>query len=509
MPLPQGPGEEEQWEDLEDNFLLAAELAYDRQALTVMVERNTQSFNPEQRSVYNAVLTSVTNNLGKMIFVHSAGGGGKTFVCNTIAAAVRSRGDVALCVASSGIAALLLEGGRTAHSVFKIPIPVDEASVASIKRNTQMHKVLERTKVIIWDEVPMQHRFGIKAVDRCLRDLLQKENSPFGGITVVFGGDFRQTLPVVPRGSRQTVVGASFCRSDLWGAVDVHYLTQNMRLDRTPESDAHATWLLDIGAGKDLDANETVEIPPQMRCEDMDALVTSIYPDINLPRRPDQYFLDRTILSARNDEVDDINDSILAKFPGDPHVLMSADSVELENNLMNGYQPYPPEYLNSLKASGLPLAKLVLKVGCPVMLLRNLDASKGLCNGTRMVVTNIRRRVLECKIISGSAKFAGKKVLIPRIILQPSAETLPIPLKRRQFPVRLAFAMTINKSQGQSVKHVGINLETSVFSHGQLYVALSRCTSGERIRVVLPEQNEHTRTMNVVYKEVLGGLELT
>lgn len=260
--------------------------------------------------------------------------------------------------------------------------------------------------------------------------------------------------------------------------------------------------------GKNLDANETVEIPPQMHCFDMDALITSIYPDINLPHRPDQYLLNRTILSARNDEVDDINNSIVTRFPGDAHILMSADSVELENNLMNGYQPYPPEYLNSLRASGLPLAKLVLKVGCLVMLLRNLDPSKGLCNGTRMAVRQIRRRVLECRIISGDAKFAGKTVLIPRIILQPSAETLPIPLKRRQFPVRLAFAMTINKSQGQSVRHVGINLETSVFSHGQLYVALSRCTSGERIRVVLPEQNEHTRTMNVVYKEVLGGLRL-
>ena len=142
------------------------------------------------------------------------------------------------------------------------------------------------------------------------------------------------------------------------------------------------------------------------------------------------------------------------------------------------------------------------------MLLRNLNPSKGLCNGTRMIVTVIRRRVLQCRIISGDQRFSGSTVFIPRIILQPSAESPAIPLKRRQFPVRLAFAMTINKSQGRSVKHVGVNLQTPVFSHGQLYVALSRCTFGERIRVLLPEENETKRTLNVVYKKVLIGFNL-
>ncbi len=100
---------------------------------------------------------------------------------------------------------------------------------------------------------------------------------------MVFGGDFRQTLPVVPRGSRQVIVGASLCRSDLWANIEVHYLTRNMRLDRTPESDLHATWLLEIGAGTNWDANETIEIPPQMRSPDMDALIASIYPGVHLP----------------------------------------------------------------------------------------------------------------------------------------------------------------------------------------------------------------------------------
>jgi len=100
-------------------------------------------------------------------------------------------------------------------------------------------------------------------------------------------------------------------------------------------------------------------------------------------------------------------------------------------------------------------------------------------------------------------------VLISRIRLSPNAETLPVPLKRLQFLVRLAFAMTINKSQGQSVEHVGINLQTLVFFHGQLYVAFLRCTLPLNISVLLPKQSQESRrTLNIVYKEVFNSIRL-
>jgi len=100
-------------------------------------------------------------------------------------------------------------------------------------------------------------------------------------------------------------------------------------------------------------------------------------------------------------------------------------------------------------------------------------------------------------------------VLIPRIRLLSNAETLSVPLKRLQFPVRLAFVIIINKSQGQSVEHVGINLQTLVFSHGQLYAAFSRCTSPLNISVLLLEQSQESkRILNVVYKEVFNSIRL-
>jgi Helicase len=101
---------------------------------------------------------------------------------------------------------------------------------------------------------------------------------------------------------------------------------------------------------------------------------------------------------------------------------------------------------------------------------------------------------------------AGKEVFVPRINTYPSEENIPIDISCHQFPVCLTFVMTINKSQGQSIMHVGIDLCTSVFAHGQLYVALSHCTSPSRIKVLFPEDSDNTRTINVVYPEVLAGL---
>jgi hypothetical protein len=366
--------------------------------------------------------------------------------------------------------------------------------------NSDLHAVLRQTKIIIWDEAPMQHRYGPEAVNRTLQDLL-KNKEQLGGITVLFVGDFRQILPVVPKGSRAQIVNASLRRSRLWRNIHVLHLTQNMRLDRTPQSDAFAQWLLTVGAGQAIAPDGTVELYPTMRLPEntVEGLIHAIYPDIAHGPKPDAFFLERTILSSKNDTVDLLNQMILDRFPGEQSVLISADKV-------NGRESneYPTEYLHSLRASGLPLSHLALKPGCPIMLLRNIDPSNGLCNGTRMVLLDIRPRVLKCRILGGD--HAGKVVFIPRITLEPSDGNLPIDLSRRQFPVRLAFVMTINKSQGQSIVNVGIDLRTPVFSHGQLYVALSRCTSPDRIKVLFPEHSDTNRTVNIVYPEVLTGL---
>jgi len=115
---------------------------YNIDEMATLVDEQRAIFNPDQAAVFDTVLEFVTNNQGYFFFIHAAGGCGKTFLCNTIAAEVRSRGQVALCVASSGIAALLLDGGRISHSWFKIPLSIHEDSVARLKHNSYMFQVL-------------------------------------------------------------------------------------------------------------------------------------------------------------------------------------------------------------------------------------------------------------------------------------------------------------------------------------------------------------------------------
>ncbi|CAH9097469.1 unnamed protein product, partial [Cuscuta europaea] len=409
------------------------------------------------------IMRSVDEDIGGVIFVYGYGGSGKTFVWKTLSAAIRSKGEIVLNVASSGIASLLLPGGRTTHSRFAIPISLNEDSTCNIKQGSPLVKLIVRCELIIWDEAPMLHKFCFEALDRSMRDIMQmhKPNSgalPYGGKTVVFGGDFCQVLPVIPHGSRQDVVNATINSSYLWSECTVLRLTKNMRLQNmTNPVDSYdlkgfSNWIANIGDGvfgESNDGHVQITIPEDLlirtRGDPIVAIVENIFPEYVKSASDISCLRDRAILAPTLAVVEAVNEYMTDLNVGEvSRTYLSSDSVssvDSTSDLMA--ELHTPEFLNSIKLSGVPNHELTLKVGTPVMLLRNIDYSMGLCNGTRLILTRLGDHVLEGKILTGVN--AGQKVLIPRLSLTPSDPNLPCKFQRRQFPVMASYGMTINK----------------------------------------------------------------
>ena len=145
---------------------------------------------------------------GKFFFVDGPGGTRKTYLCRTLLAIIRSMDRIAIATATSGIAASIMPGGRTVHSRFKIPIKIEDNSMCNFTKQSGTAALLREASLIIWDEVAMTRRQAVETLDRSLQDIIECD-LPFGGKVIVFGGDFRQVLPVVPRGTRAQICDAT------------------------------------------------------------------------------------------------------------------------------------------------------------------------------------------------------------------------------------------------------------------------------------------------------------
>jgi hypothetical protein len=467
------------------------------------------TLNADQRTAFDTIVAGVADESNRLFFVHGWGGTGKTYLYKVLCHHYRSQGKIVLCVASSGIAALLLPGGRTAHSRFKIPVDLEPDSLCNIPRGTELAGLLQRVSLIIWDEVPMQNRMCVEAVSRTLQDVRVGPDGapsplPFGGVACLFGGDFAQIPPVVPKGSRGQVVSSSLRSS--WPEFRVLFLKHNMRVHGAdPVNRSFISWLQKLPYDRELYG--TTPLPPYVgTADDIDDLCTTIFPPDMLAAavHDSEVLRSRVILASHNASVADINAAIAERMPGAVRQYLSINTLDTDDDNLNedpndDHRP-TVEVLQSIETPRLPPAVLSVKVGMPVMLIRNLDPKEGLCNGTRLAVTHLHQNCIRARILGG--QFHLREHYIPRIKLYTDEKDVGFRFMRAQIPVRPCFAITINKSQGQSFDTVGVDLRTSVFAHGQFYVAMSRITNVQNL-YVLTEEDAGRNVQNVVWPELL------
>ncbi|XP_035213833.1 uncharacterized protein LOC118187673 [Stegodyphus dumicola] len=183
------------------------------------------------------------------------------------------------------------------------------ASVCSVSKQSNTGKLMRDCSLIVWDEATMLNKTSVEALDRTMRDLRNK-NSPMGGCTILFSGDFRQILPVVTRGTRADEINASLKRSNLWPHINKLELKTNMRVSSSSrENRLFPEMLLKVGNGELTQSEERINLENLcVLIDNIQELVNNVYPDIdNISYKTISWFKERAILSPTNEQVDKVN----------------------------------------------------------------------------------------------------------------------------------------------------------------------------------------------------------
>ena len=356
------------------------------------------------------------------------------------------------------------------------------------------------------DEATQLHKNFLDDLNEKLKDL-KENNLPFGGISVILSGDFKQTLPIVIRSHQLAQIRVCIKKSCLWNLFKNNQFsfTTNMRLQQVTNIEDHQEledfqrFLSDMGKGNiDDDCDGNIRLPENLT-EDgfeteesmQDAAIEFVHGNINDHIHDMDYMLNNVIICPHNRNVRKINDKIVQKLESPEFFCFSSDVTT------NDCIDISEEVLNTFDVPGLPPHVLHLKENMPVMLMRNMDRKRKLCNGTRLIV----------KQVSGSLLYTlnpatNEEVILPRFNLESDVRKIGFIFRRRQFPIIPAFAFTANKSQGQTIPgNVAIYLWDGCFSHGQLYVASSRATHPSHLKYFI--KDSVVGTSNVVLKQVL------
>jgi hypothetical protein len=397
---------------------------------------------------------------------------------------LHSMGISTMCVAASALAATLLPNGQTAHAALKIPIQCDDQSFCSW--TVAQKEYLRKVSVIFWDEISMVNYHIAETVDRSFRYLMRND-SLFGGKVVVFCGDFRQLPPVIKHGRGEFY---SLLNRDWFVSARRVNFTKNFRVSTDATYDSI---LSNVGDG----TVEQVSVPESCIAQNLNEAIDRVFGD---DVTADEY-IGKVILAYTLQQCSIVNDAVFEKIYGDINYSFAAD------DLSECLQPdcYPCEYVASLAIHGCPPAMLPLKIKARYMIMRNLNPPD-VCNGIMAELIRFTRFNCSLKLLSGAGK--GSIICLPRCTFYVASEVsgLPFNFKRRQFPITPAYCLSVHKSQGQTLQVIGMVGDSDAFSHGQLYVAMSRVGSWSQFVFYSPRAEDFIK--NKVSKRLLNALRM-
>ena len=478
----------------------------------------------EQLEIVQFCLNAMESKAGetKFVFINAPAGYGKTHLARAIAACLRGHGHSICCTATTALAAVLHEGGRTAHSAYGIP--VDDSNHVECDERAQKSWKNRYDTGHLWDEAPSCDKKNIEAVEEMFRGLFDS-TTRFGGIPLfLLMGDFRQTAPIVPDTFEDRSIYASIKMSHLWSEVIEFTLTRNFR--QTDER--YMQQLTYIGNGTCMQDPSTTQdeylverpgysyitLPCAVTYQLRDA-IEHAYPDFYDTGALSEFDQQHSaILCARNRHVDEINNamqSIISKCQDTPILTLYSRDTKYEALETETQSHFSHKFLDTINDPGVPPHTLTLQEGDICFLTRNIGFKDGNTNNTKVQITSIN---MKARVVTIRNLRTGKLHPISRIsfilcVKSRKRKAINFQIHRRQFPLRLAYAMTINKSQGQTLQRVALDLREPCFAHGQLYVALGRVPDPSRILVLTTSHYQNTtnptkhHTINIVHKRLL------
>jgi hypothetical protein len=422
-------------------------------------------------------------------YVDGMSGRGKTFLMKLVTAYYRMHKKIVLCCATTGIASMNHEingspYGYTAHSRFGLPVDENEdvtrnkRMVSTLPAESQRMELLHHADLIIWDELAMANRHQLNCADDTLRNCGYLDPElPFGGMRFVGCGDFHQIPPVIPNAPSEKVILATVLHADCW---PMHVMTLY-----APKRDSgalqHSSFVDKVGEG--LCTHVAISCKPELknlieianvRCTtDLETALQHAYGDQFQHMNDDK----RAVVTTHNTSVEELNSIMLSKLHAPLKTMYSEDRMEEEEQYSRTSFSHV-DFFNKLTVNpaSIPPHALEIKVGAMAMLMRNLSKKDKLMNGTRIVIQDIHKYSIIVRTCCD-----GKLHALSRILFRIQCKRSNTSVLRRQFPIRLAYAMTVHKCQGQTLDRVVLDMRQQPFSHGILYVACGRVRNAESL----------------------------